>query len=107
MLNKSINEVKAKNIFKSVKSKTLDGSKDKMKLIEIEVEEPTGEIAGAGAGTSGSSFSFGVKENNYLGKGIKLDTNFTLSDETSWALFQFNPNYKNTDRTIKTKIEDQ
>ncbi len=108
LLNKSINEVKAKNIFKSVKSKTLDGSKDKMKLIEIEVEEkPTGEIfAGAGTGTSGSSFSFGIKENNYLGKGIKLDTNFTLSDETSsGSISIFNPNYKNTDRTIKTKIE--
>tara|TARA_Y100000590_G_scaffold460941_1_gene621414 strand:- start:1659 stop:3890 length:2232 start_codon:yes stop_codon:yes gene_type:complete len=108
LLNKSINEVKAKNIFKSVKSKTLDGSKDKMKLIEIEVEEkPTGEIfAGAGTGTSGSSFSFGIKENNYLGKGIKLDTNFTLSDETSsGSISIFNPNYKNTDRTIKTQIE--
>ena len=108
LLNKSINEVKSKNIFKSVRSKTLDGTKEKMKLIEIEVEEkPTGEIfAGAGTGTSGSSFSFGIKENNYLGKGIKLDTDFTISEETSsGSISIFNPNYKNSDRTIKTKIE--
>ena len=108
LLNKSINEVKSKNIFKSVRSKTLDGTKEKMKLVEIEVEEkPTGEIfAGAGTGTSGSSFSFGIKENNYLGKGIKLDTDFTISDETSsGSISIFNPNYKNSDRTIKTKIE--
>ena len=45
-----------------------------LKLLNITVEEkPTGEImAGAGFGTSGGSFEFGVKENNYLGKGVKL-----------------------------------
>ena len=25
---------------------------------------------------------FGVKENNYLGKGIKLDTNFTINEDS-------------------------
>ena len=34
-------------------------------------EKPTGEImAGAGVGTSGATIAAGVKENNYLGKGI-------------------------------------
>ena len=44
------------------------------KIININVEEkPTGEImAGAGFGTTGGTFEFGVKENNYLGKGIGL-----------------------------------
>ena len=39
--------------------------------MEIRVEEkPTGEImAGAGVGTEGTSLTFSVKENNYLGKG--------------------------------------
>ena len=43
--------------------------KSDLKIININVEEKaTGEIsAGAGVGTSGSSLSFGVKENNYLG----------------------------------------
>ena len=33
---------------------------------------PTGEIsAGAGIGTNGGSFGFNIKENNWLGKGIR------------------------------------
>ena len=54
------------------------------KIINITVEEkPTGEImAGAGFGTDGGTIDFGVKENNYLGKGILLDANFQLTEET-------------------------
>ena len=35
----------------------------------------------AGVGTSGGSIGFGVKENNFLGNGISLDSNFSLSTE--------------------------
>ena len=65
LVNKSINEVKAKRIFKKVTKKINSGSTDKLKTIDITVEEqPTGEIsAGAGTGTSGSTFSFAIKEN--------------------------------------------
>ena len=46
-------------------------------------EKPTGEIfAGAGTGTTGSNITAGIKENNYLGLGIKLDTNLTITDDT-------------------------
>ena len=46
------------------------------KIININVEKIHREIyAGAGTGTSGSSISFGVSENNYLGEGVKLGTN--------------------------------
>ena len=43
------------------------------KVININVQEkPTGEIsAGAGFGTDGGTFMFGVKENNFLGKGTR------------------------------------
>ena len=56
----------------------------KSKIIDIFVEEkPTGEImAGAGFGTSGATTVFGVKENNYLGKGVSLDANIAV-DESS------------------------
>ena len=41
---------------------------------------PTGEIsAGAGIGTNGGSFAFAVKENNYLGKGIRISANAEVS----------------------------
>ena len=56
-LEKSIAELKARRIFKSVNYEVRNGSKDNLKIIEINVEEqPTGEIsAGAGIGTSGGS----------------------------------------------------
>ena len=38
-------------------------------------------MAGAGFGTSGGTFTFGVKENNYLGKGISVNANATVSKD--------------------------
>ena len=76
LANKSINNLKSLNFFKSVKSEIVDGIDKDKKIININIEEKaTGEIsAGAGVGTSGTSFTVGVKENNYLGKGINLNT---------------------------------
>ena len=39
-------------------------------------------MAGAGIGTAGSSLMLGVKENNFLGKGVSLDANLNLGTET-------------------------
>ena len=52
-------------------------------MLEISVEEKaTGEImAGAGVGTEGTSFQFGVSENNWLGRGIKLVSSLNVSEE--------------------------
>ena len=57
------------------------GKNKNSKIINITVEEkPTGEIsAGAGVGTSGGTFNFGVKENNYLGKGIRIRCKFNFN----------------------------
>ena len=77
-------------------------------MINITIEEkPTGEItAGAGVGTSGNTIAFGVRENNYLGKGISLDTNVSLSDESLKGLFSVtNPNYKNSDKLVYFSAE--
>ena len=59
-LEKSVSKLKARNIFKSVNSETLQGSSSDLKVINITVEEkPTGEIsAGAGVVTNGCSFAF-------------------------------------------------
>ena len=56
----------------------------KSKIINITVEEkPTGEImAGAGVGTNGGTVVFGVKENNYLGRGIEFTSDLTFSEES-------------------------
>ena len=76
LANKSINNIKNLNFFRNVSSKIEEGSEPDLKVINITIEEkPTGEItAGAGVGTSGNTIAFGVRENNYLGKGISLDT---------------------------------
>ena len=108
LFNKSINNIKSLNIFKSVKSEILDTSVNSQKEINIIVEEkPTGEISlGAGVGSSGASTFFGIKENNFLGKGIKLDTNITLSDETvKGQLFVINQNYNNSDRDLIFRMQ--
>ena len=87
---KSINNIKSLNFFRSVESEIIDGKDDNSKIINIEVQEkPTGEImAGAGVGTSGSNILFGVKENNFLGKGIGLDAKLNLGTETLEVSFQ-------------------
>ena len=100
---KSINNIKSLNFFKNVNSEIIEGSSRDRKVINITVEEkPTGEItAGAGFGTTGSSFMVGVKENNFLGKGISLDSNLNLSTETIKGRFEIeNKNYKNSDKSL-------
>ncbi len=82
LYNRSLNRIRSRGIFEKVSSKILDGSNPNLKIVEIEVEEKaTGEIsAGAGFGTSGSTFGFGVKENNYMGQGIAVNAHMTFSD---------------------------
>ncbi len=108
LVNKSINQIKSKRIFKSVKKEITEGSSDKTKTINITVEEQaTGEIsAGAGAGTSGQTVSFGVRENNYLGTGVKLDTSLSVSDTGIDGIFTINnPNYKNSNKSLIASLE--
>ena len=108
LFDKSVNNIKSLGIFKDVKSKISNSINKNNKIINITVEEkPTGEIfAAVGTGTGGSSFSVGLKEKNYLGKGITLDTNFAISDDQVRGKFSvLNPNFRNTDRSLKTTIE--
>ena len=108
LVNKSFNNIKSLGIFKTVKPEVVSNEVDKTKIINIEVEEkPTGEIfAGAGTGTSGSSLSFGISENNYLGEGIKLGSSFAFSDDAlTGRIFINDPNYKNTNRSFSRGAE--
>ena len=106
--NQSINNMKNLNFFKSVNSKVKDGTGFNQKIIDISVEEkPTGEItASAGVGTSGKTIGFGVTENNFLGRGIGLNTNVTLSTETLKGMMAVdNPNFLNSDKSIYASVE--
>ena len=106
--NKTINRLKTTNIFRSVKSEIKESNTKGLKVIDITVEEkPTGEIsAGAGYGTSGSTIAFGITENNFNGKGIRLDTNLQLTEESIRGKFSYtNPNFRYSDRKLTTTIE--
>ena len=110
LVNKSINNLKSLNFFKNVREETIEDKSNKTKTINITVDEkPTGEIfAQAGAGTDGSSFAFGVRENNFLGNGIQLDSNFSISSESlKGKLSVTNPNFNNTDNSLFSSIESQ
>ena len=106
--NKSINKIKGTSIFKTVETTILDGSTKGLKVVEISVEEqPTGEItAGAGYGTSGSSFMVGIKENNFNGQGVMLDFNLALTENSIRGKFSYtNPHFAYSDRSLTTSIQ--
>ncbi len=108
LYNKTLNNIKSLGFFKVAEGEIQDIEGDNAKIINISVEEKaTGEISlGAGAGTDGATVSFGVKENNFLGKGINLTAGATLTEETIKGKFAVNnPNYKNTDKSIYVNFE--
>ena len=108
LFTRSINNIKSLNFFKDVKTNIQDNNENENKIITINVEEkPTGEImAGAGFGTSGTSTTFGVKENNYLGNGVSLDANLNLSTESIKGKISLrNPNFNNSNKSIYTNIQ--
>ena len=105
---KSINNIKSLNFFKKVESEVISTDKNENKIINIRVEEkPTGEItAGAGFGTEGGTFLVGVKENNFLGNGISLDSKLKVSEEDIKGNFTVtNPNYKNSDKSVFLNLQ--
>ena len=108
LVNKSINKLKGLNIFGEVTHKTLPGSSEDLKVLEISVEEKaTGEImAGAGVGTDGTSFQFAVKENNWLGRGIKLQSQLNVSEsKVSGNISVRNPNYNFTGNSVLAALD--
>jgi outer membrane protein insertion porin family len=107
LMTKTINNLRSLNFFKNVNKTVINDSNDE-KIINISIEEkPTGEIgATAGVGNSGNSLGFFINENNYLGKGLKLSTEFSISDETvKGSFFTTNPNYNDTNKSVYAGID--
>ncbi len=108
LLDKSVNNLKSRNIFGKISKNIYEGSSPDLKAITIEVEEKaTGEIfAGAGVGSSGGSVGGGVKENNFLGRGVKLDANIQFSETAIRGRFSAsNPNYNYSGNEIRFTAE--
>ena len=107
LFSKSINNIKGLNFFRDVDYNIKVDEEDKSKTIDISIEEkPTGEIfAGAGTGTNGATVSFGVKENNYLGKGLSVDTNANISADSIRGRFIIEiPNYNNSNKSVNFSL---
>ena len=105
--NKSINNIKSSGLFSNVEYKILDTDNDLKKDIEITVtEQPTGEIsAGAGYGTSGQTFSFGIKESNFSGNATKLNTNLSITPRSvKGGLTVIIPNYNYSDKSLRLNL---
>ena len=108
LYTKSLNNIRSLNFFRTVKGEILEENQNNTKSINIIIEEkPTGEIfAGAGTGTNGTTVAFGIRENNYLGKGILLDTNANISTDSVKGKFLIeNSNYKNSDKSVNLSVE--
>ena len=100
--------VRSRNIFSKVEKTSYQGSQPDLKIVNIEVEEKaTGEIfAGAGGGSSGGTLGGGVKENNFLGRGIKLDANLNISEQAIRGRFSVtNPNFNYSGNEIRFTAE--
>lgn len=109
-LDKSIAEIKSRNIFTNVEYEVKDGSKENLKIINIDVEETsTGEIsAGAGVGTNGGSFAFQIKENNWLGQGKSVAFDIDVDQESlSGALSYSDPNYDFMGNALTYSVSSQ
>jgi len=109
LFEKSLNKIRGTNFFKSVEKKISPGSKKDYKTVDILVEEqPTGEISlGAGVGTSGTTISGGISEGNFLGKGINLFTNLSISEQSVKGQFTYSkPNFNYTDNTLFTSVKN-
>ena len=108
LINKSFNNLKSLGYFKTVDKEVIDFDDTKTKIINISViEQPTGELsASAGVGTTGNSIGFGIKENNFLGQGIKVNSDVSLATDSVKGKFSvINPNYKNTDKSINFTLD--
>jgi outer membrane protein insertion porin family len=95
-LDKSMANIKSRNIFLTAEQEVIDGSEKNLKIINIKVEEkPTGEIsAGAGIGTDGGSIAFNVTENNWLGEGKNIGFDVELTQDSLTGTVNYtDPNY--------------
>jgi outer membrane protein insertion porin family len=107
---KTINSLKSLNFFSKVEDQIVDGKLKNQKIINITVDEkPTGEImAGAGVGTDGGTVAFGVKENNFLGRGINFATDLSVGADSIKGIVSLNnPNYNNSNRSLNLSIENR
>ena len=106
-IKKSVDNVKAKQLFSKVDYKIEDSEKKNFKDLNLFVkEQPTGSIsAGVGYGTNGGLFEASVNERNFLGQGINLNFTGRLSSDVIRGELSFvDPNYKNSNKELAASL---
>ena len=106
-IKKSIDNIKATQIFSKVDYKIEDADSKNFKDINFFVkEQSTGSIsAGVGYGTNGGLLEASVNERNFLGQGINLNFTGRLSSETvKGELFYADPNFKNSNKELVASL---
>ena len=104
---RSIDNVKARQLFSKVDYKIEDSEKKDFKDFNLFVkEQPTGSIsAGVGYGSNGGLFEASINERNFLGQGINLNATGTLASEEIRADFSYvNPNFKGSDKELAISL---
>ena len=104
---KSVDNIKAKQIFSKVEYKIENSEKKDFKDFNLFVkEQPTGNIsAGIGYGTNGGIFEASINEKNFLGQGINLNFTGRLSTEKISGVFAYNdPNFRNTSKELAMSL---
>lgn len=104
-IDRSIDLLKSTTIFKNVDYEviSINGSSNKDIKINV-VEQATGEIsAGAGIGTNGASLSAGIKEKNFLGKGITTSIDASIgTDNVIGTIDITNPDFLDSGKILYT-----
>jgi len=107
LLKQSEDKLKSLYLFKDINIKS--NNFDKLDFVDVIIslkESPTGEISsGIGIGTSGSTIAFNLKENNFLGQGIKTDIGLSLGTQRILGnLFFSNPDFLDTGNTFSNNF---
>jgi outer membrane protein insertion porin family len=106
-INKSVDNIKSKQLFSKVNYKIEDSEKKNFKDLNLFVkEQPTGSIsAGAGYGTNGGLLEASINEKNFLGQGININLTGRLSTEKVSGVFSYvNPNFNNTNKELSYSL---
>ena len=109
-VKRSIDNVKARQLFSKVDYKIEDSEKKDFKDFNLFVkEQPTGSIsAGVGYGSNGGLFEASINERNFLGQGINLNATGTLASEEIRGDFSYvNPNFKGSDKELAISLFSQ
>jgi outer membrane protein insertion porin family len=106
-IKRSIDNVKASQIFSKVDYKVEDSDSKNYKNLNLFLkEQATGSIsAGVGYGTNGGLFEASINEKNFLGQGINLNFTGRLSSEAiRGELFYADPNFKNSNKELAISL---